>query len=63
MSRHRCWICFNQLMYVKGKPVFSIVFEDGIEHKCHKQCAKDWKEGDRLAIHQVAKIRMSPSDV
>ena len=39
MARPRCWLCFNQLMYVKGKPVFSVLKDaDGVDRKVHKSC-------------------------
>lgn len=42
MSRPICWICSKQLMYVGGKPVFTVLVDPiGAEHKVHKACAKE----------------------
>lgn len=44
MSRPRCFICFKQLMYIKGKPVFATYKDqDGIERKVHRECLKEAK--------------------
>lgn len=41
MSRPICWVCSGRLMYVDGKPVFSVIVDPiGAEHKVHKECFK-----------------------
>lgn len=41
MSRPRCWVCFKQLMYVNGVPVFAVLTDpSGVDHKVHKACMK-----------------------
>lgn len=42
MSRPICFHCGRQLMYVKGKPVYSLYTDPiGAEHKLHKACFKN----------------------
>ena len=41
MTRPICWECGNQLMYVKGAPVFETYTDElGHAHKLHKDCFK-----------------------
>jgi len=47
MSRPTCWECGKQLMYVKDKPVWAVVVEDGVEHRVHKDC-KEWRSHSKM---------------
>lgn len=43
MARPRCYLCFKQLMYVKGSPVYAVLKDENGEHKVHKDCLKQEK--------------------
>jgi len=42
MPRPICWICGNQLFYIKGVPVYAeIVDPIDVVHRVHKVCKKE----------------------
>lgn len=65
MARPRCWLCFKQLMYVKGKPVFATVRDaEGVERKVHKAClfsenaARDEEQSRDFAARSKPNVRI-----